>query len=58
MIQNIYGESAVHRAVVVRESIRNEQRSGILTTTRTCANIGRTVDILKEDRRSSCGLIA
>ncbi len=38
--------------------IRDEQRSGRLTTTRMRENIVRIADILKEDRRSSCRLIA
>ncbi len=68
MIQKVYGESAVYRATVFRwynafsegrESIRDERRSGRPTTmTRTCKNIPCVADILKEDRRSSCRLIA
>ncbi len=67
MIQKVYGESAVHRATVYRwynmfskrqKSIRDEQRSGRPTTTRTHENIAHIADILKEDRRSSCRLIA
>ncbi len=37
------------------ESIPDEQRSGRPTTTRTCENVA---DILKEDRHTSCRLIA
>ncbi len=67
MIQKVYGESAVHRAAVFpwyntfskgRESIRDEQRSGRPTTTRTNKNIAPVANILKEDRRSLCKLIA
>ncbi len=68
MIQKVYGESAVHRAIVFRwynafsegrKSIRGEQRSGRPTTTRrTCENIAHKADILKEDRQFSCRLIA
>ncbi len=67
MIQKVYGESSAHRATVFRwyntfskgrELICDEQRSGRPTTTRTYGNIVRVVDILKEDRRSSCGLVA
>ncbi len=67
IIQKVYVESAVHRATVFhwynefseeRESIRDEQRSGRLTTTRTCKDIARIVDILNEDRWSSCRFIA
>ncbi len=65
MIQKVYGESAVHRATVFRwcsafsegrESICDEQRSRRLTTTRTCKNIARVTNILKEDCWSSCRL--
>ncbi len=41
-----------------RESIRDKQRSGRRTTTRIRKNIARVVDILMEDRWSSCRLIA
>ncbi len=41
-----------------RESIRDEEKSGRPTTTRTCENIAHIADIVKEDRRSSCRLIA
>ncbi len=67
MIQKVYGKSAVHRATVfhwyntfseVRESIRDEQRSGRPKMTRMHKNIVRVTDILKADRRSSCRLIA
>ncbi len=67
MIQKVYGESAVHRAAVFcwynmfsegRESMYDEQRSGRPTAKRTHENIVRIADILKEDRRSSCRLIA
>ncbi len=60
MIQKVYGESAVHRATVFRwynaflerrELIRDEQRSGRMTTTRIRENIAHVVDILKADRR-------
>ncbi len=40
-----------------RESIRDEQRNGKPTMTRTCKNIARVVDILKEDCRFSCRLV-
>ncbi len=62
MIQKVYSESAVHCATVFhwyntfsegRESIRDEQMM-----TRTCENITGIADILKEDCRSSCMLIA
>ncbi len=62
MIQKVYSESAVYRATLFRwynafseggESIRDEQRRGRPTMTRTCENIARIVDILKEYRRSS-----
>ncbi len=58
MIQKVYGEFAVHCVTMFhqynvfsegRESIRDEQRSRRLTTTRTCKNIARMADILKED---------
>ncbi len=67
IIQKVYGESAVHYATVFRwyhpfseerESIRDEQRSERPTTTRRSKNIAHIADILKEDRRSSCTLIA
>ncbi len=67
MIQKVYGESAVHHATRFcwyntfsegRESICDEQRSGRPTTIRTRKNIARVADILKEDRQSSCRLIA
>ncbi len=66
-IQKMYGESAIHRATVFcwykafsegRESIRDDQRSGRPTTTRTRKNTARVADILKEDRRSLGTLIA
>ncbi len=66
MIQKLYGESAVHSATVfhwynmfseVRESIRDEHRSGRPMTTRSCENIARVTDILKEDCWSLCILI-
>ncbi len=40
------------------ESIHDEQRNGRPTTTRTQENIAYVADILKEDRRSLCRLIA
>ncbi len=40
------------------ESWFDEQKSGRPTTTKMCENIAHVVDILKEDRRSSCRLIA
>ncbi len=61
MIQKVYGDSAVHRAAVFhwynvfsegRESIRDEQKSGRPTTTKTLENIARIADILKEDHPS------
>ncbi len=67
VIQKVYGESAVHRATVFCwynafsegwQLVRDEQRCGRPMTTRTCKNIARVADILKEDRRSSCRLIA
>ncbi len=67
MIQKVYGESAVHHATVLRwyntfsegqESISNEQRCRRLMTRRTRKNITRVANILKEDCRSSCRLIA
>ncbi len=67
MIHKVYGESAVYHATVFhwynafserRESIRDKQRSRRLTTIRTRENILRIADILKEDRRTSCRLIA
>ncbi len=63
MIQKVYGESAVHSVTVFRwyntlsegrESIRDQQRSGKPTTTRTCENIANVADILRKDCRSSC----
>ncbi len=60
MIQKVYGELYVHCATVFRwyTAIRDEQRSGRPTMTRTLENIARVADILKEDRRSLCRLIA
>ncbi len=67
MIQKVYSGSAVHHATVFRwyhtfserqESIRNEQRSGTPTMARIHSNVARIADILKEDRPSSCRLIA
>ncbi len=67
MIQKVYGESTVHCATVFhwynvflewRESIRDESRSERLMTTRTRKNIARVANILKENRRSLCRLIA
>ncbi len=65
MIQKVYSESTVHRAIVFRrcnafldggKAICDEQRSGrpMTTMTRTHKNIAQVADILKEDRRSSC----
>ncbi len=57
----------VHRATVFywyniflegRESIHDEQKSGIPMTTRICENITRIADILKEDCWSSCTFIS
>ncbi len=68
MIQKVYGESTVHRATVFCwynvfldgwKSIRDEQKSERpTTTTRTRDNIAYVADILKEDRRFLCRIIA
>ncbi len=67
MIQKVYGESAVHRVTVFhwydtfsegRELICDEQRTGRSMTTRTHKNNAHVADTLKEDRQSSCRLIA
>ncbi len=67
MIQKVYGESDIHCATLFhwyntfsewRESIRDEQRSGRPTMIRTRENTAHIADILKEDCRSSCRLIA
>ncbi len=67
MIQKVYCKSAVNCATVFhwyntflerREFIRNEQRSGRSVTTRTRENIAHIADILKEDQRHLCRLIA
>ncbi len=67
MIQKVYGESAVHRATAFRlyntfsegwETICDELRSVTPMTTRMYENIARIANILKEDRQSSCKLIA
>ncbi len=63
-IQKVYGESVVHRVAVFHwynaflEGWEYECRSGRRTTKRTCKNIARIADILKEDRQSSCRLKA
>ncbi len=67
MIREVYGESGAHHAAVFRwcntfsegqESICDEQRSGRPMMKRRRENIARVADVLKEDRRSSCKLIA
>ncbi len=66
MIQQVYGESAIHRTIMFcwcnvfseeRESICDEQRSKRLTTT-TSENIAHIADILKEDHWCCCRHIA